>query len=627
MTERPPAPPPELPGLTHVELLGSGGFADVFLYVDDLLGRKVAVKVLLPGQLADDNLQQFTNEANLMARLSGHPSIVTVYQAAVSADGRPYLVMEYCSRPNLHTRFRAAPFSELETLRIGVQIAGAVETAHRAGILHRDIKPANILVTDYGRPALTDFGIASAGDAVTRGGLSVPWAPPEALRGQATDERSDVYSLAATLYTLLAGHSPFAIVGASNTTAALTGRITSGELPSLERPDVSGELAAVLGIGMAPDPAARYPSAMSLAHALQRVQIARSLPPTPLDVVDEAAESDEPDDDGHTRIRLPEATAPALGRPQPLPGTTAVTGVLRAPGAAVQSATDHTVLRTTATTADNAGLDPATGAGPAKLDHPNRSFEAKRRKLWIVAAVAALALGSTAYAVAAGAGRAAQPAPAAIIATTASSTPISTPEPSPTNSAAAVPTSYHCWDGAVVADLAACKLPTKKAADWAYLRYAFPAIDDHGLCKKRDSSKNSDYTGDTVMWDCELGSALLRYRYWEKASDGKRHFARKYSAKKTRETYNVLLSATNEALPGWAKEARARYRDPETGTNRYVLSIWIPEYHLSITAEGDSRKAMRKAVDQLRIRPTAELLGRDPLAEAQVHAVKLKKRG
>ena len=617
MTERPPAPPPELPGLTHVELLGSGGFADVFLYVDDLLGRKVAVKVLLPGQLATDTLQQFTNEANLMARLSSHPSIVTVYQAAVSADGRPYLVMEYCSRPNLHTRFHTAPFSELETLRIGVQIAGAVETAHRAGILHRDIKPANILVTDYGRPALTDFGIASAGDAGARGGLSVPWAPPEALRSEATDERSDVYSLAATLYTLLAGHSPFAIVGASNTTAALTGRITSGDLPSLERPDVSSELAAVLGIGMAHDPAARYPSAMSLAHALQRVQIARSLPPTPLDVVDESAEH-EPEDDGHTRIRLPEATASAVAGPQVPRRTTAVTEVLRSPVAAVQPATDQTVLRPITTVGE--------GAGPAQLDQPNR-WGAKRHKLWIIAAVVALGLGSTAYAVAAGAGRPATPAPAAIIATGASAAPISTPQPSPTNGAAAAPASFNCWDGAVVADLAGCSLPTKKAADWEYLRYAFPAIDGHGLCKKRDSSKNSDYTGDTVMWDCELGSALLRYRYWEKTSDGKRHFARKYSAKKTRKSYNVVLSGTNVVLPGWAKEAKERYRDPETGTNRYVLSIWIPEYHLSITAEGDSRKAMRKAVDRLRIRPPAELLGRGQTAEAQVHTVKLKNRG
>ena len=162
--KRPPAPPPELPGFTYLELLGSGGFADVYLYEQQLPRRKVAVKVLLPDRMAGGSVEQFTAEANTMAMLSTHPAIVTIYQAGLAEDQRPYLVMENCPRPNLQVRYRAAAFSVAEALRVGIQVAAAVETAHRAGILHRDIKPANILVTEYNRPALTDFGIATTTD-------------------------------------------------------------------------------------------------------------------------------------------------------------------------------------------------------------------------------------------------------------------------------------------------------------------------------------------------------------------------------------------------------------------------------------------------------------------------------
>ena len=302
---RPPSVPPQLPGFSHLQHLGSGGFADVFLYEEKLLGRKVAVKVLLSGKLGADAIKHFTNEANLMAQLSNHPSIVSVYQAAVAEDGRPYIVMEYCSRPNLQARYRAKRFSEAETLRIGVQIAGAVETAHRAGILHRDIKPANILVTDYDRPALTDFGIAATTSAQTQGGMSVPWAPPESFLAQGRpDPRSDVYSLAATLYTLLAGRTPFERPGVSSSSIDLMDRIQKGELPPIARHDVSASLGRVLATAMALKPENRYGSAMEFARALQRVQIELGLSATGVDVVEDSPEAiEEDDDDGRTRFR------------------------------------------------------------------------------------------------------------------------------------------------------------------------------------------------------------------------------------------------------------------------------------------------------------------------------------
>jgi serine/threonine protein kinase len=103
-------------------------------------------------------------------------------------------------------------------LRTGIQVASAVETAHKAGILHRDIKPANILTSEYNRPGLTDFGIATSTIGGTEAeGLSIPWAPPEVVNASAPPEVSaDIYSLAATTYTLLAGRSPFELSSGSN---------------------------------------------------------------------------------------------------------------------------------------------------------------------------------------------------------------------------------------------------------------------------------------------------------------------------------------------------------------------------------------------------------------------------
>ncbi|UJP39400.1 serine/threonine-protein kinase [Cellulomonas palmilytica] len=282
--------PPTLPGYAHVRTLGLGGFADVFLYRQDLPRRDVAVKVLLAGSLDDEVRARFQTEANLMAQLSHHPSIVTVYQAAIASDGRPYLVMEYCSRPGLAERYRAERISVAEVLRIGVRLASAVETAHRAGILHRDIKPANVLTTDFGWPALTDFGIAAttgqgAGATV---GMSIPWSPPELLAEHPHgDERSDVYSLAATLYSLLAGRTPFEIPGGQNGAQQLVARIERAPLPPTGRDDVPADLHAVLERAMSKVPELRHPSAAAFGRALQQVEADLRLPVTPLDLLDE----------------------------------------------------------------------------------------------------------------------------------------------------------------------------------------------------------------------------------------------------------------------------------------------------------------------------------------------------
>lgn len=304
---RRPSPPPELPGFTYVEPLGTGGFADVFLYEQEMPRRRVAVKVLLADRISSGAAQEFADEANVMAMLSTHPAIVTIYQAGVAGDGRPYLVMEYCPRPNLQLRARKESFSVAEALRVGVQVAGAVETAHRAGVLHRDIKPANILVTEYNRPALTDFGIASTTGATGEAsGMSIPWSPPESFaEPPQSGPRTDVWALGATLYTLLAGRSPFERPGERNSSADLIERIERAALQPLNRPDSPDSLQRVLDRAMSKNPNDRFPSAVAFARALQKVQIELSHSVTPIDIVDEHPSQEELEDDGDglTRVR------------------------------------------------------------------------------------------------------------------------------------------------------------------------------------------------------------------------------------------------------------------------------------------------------------------------------------
>ncbi len=349
------APAPILESFTLERLVGSGGFADVYLYRQHLPEREVAVKVLRDG-VSDRTAASFTAEANVMARLSAHPSIVTVYQAAISPDDRPYLVMEYYPRPNLNIRSRAKPLPVEDALDIMIRIAGAVETAHRAGIIHRDIKPANILTSAYGKPGLTDFGISAAKTdlADQDAGLSIPWCAPEVIEGRsAGDERSDVYSLAATLYSLLAGRSPYERQGQRNSQMDLLARVGGGRPEPLDRSDVPVGLQRVIAMGLDPEPDHRPQSAAAFARLLQEVEVQLHYAVTPLDVLGDAEYHDDaPADDSEqaTRVRgatvvRPHATSSLIdGVPENPAAPVAVPDV---PAAAVPSAAplDDTVLR------------------------------------------------------------------------------------------------------------------------------------------------------------------------------------------------------------------------------------------------------------------------------------------
>ncbi|WP_328587275.1 serine/threonine-protein kinase [Rhodococcus qingshengii] len=147
-------------GFEGIREIGHGGFGVVFRCTERSLERAVAVK-LLTRCFDDDSRARFIREQKAMGRLSGHPNIVDVLQIGNTANGLPYIVMPYHPNGSLEERIhRDGPLEWAEALRLGIKLAGALESAHEAGVLHRDVKPANILLTDYGDLQLTDFGIS-----------------------------------------------------------------------------------------------------------------------------------------------------------------------------------------------------------------------------------------------------------------------------------------------------------------------------------------------------------------------------------------------------------------------------------------------------------------------------------
>lgn len=158
--------------------IGRGGFGVVYRCLHDAVDRTVAVKVLTT-DLDHENLARFVREQRAMGRMSGHPNIVDLYQVGVTRSNRPFLVMPYHEHGSLDAQIRSTgPIGWEPTVRLGIKIAGALETAHRAGTLHRDVKPANILLTEYDEPQLTDFGIARVSGGFETASGSITGSPP-----------------------------------------------------------------------------------------------------------------------------------------------------------------------------------------------------------------------------------------------------------------------------------------------------------------------------------------------------------------------------------------------------------------------------------------------------------------
>ena len=252
-------------GLTEWRPLARGGRSVVWAARQLTLDRPVAVKVY-QRELDEDDRSRFLREA-AAASLSDHPGIVTAHDAGILPDDRPYLIMDLCPGGSLTEWLKPENRPSEERVRqVGVRMADALAAVHARGVLHRDVKPANILIDSFGNPGLADFALATvAGTATTAPDAvcSTPaYAPPE-FGTQPATESGDVFSLAATLYALLAGRPP-CDVGAAPVALEQTvevGERPIGPIPRVNRylpiPGVNRDLMDVLITALSSDPVDR----------------------------------------------------------------------------------------------------------------------------------------------------------------------------------------------------------------------------------------------------------------------------------------------------------------------------------------------------------------------------------
>jgi serine/threonine protein kinase len=254
-----------------VELLGAGAMGNVHIAFDTLIEREVAIKSLRPELTRDpESVQRLKAEARSLARLN-HPNITTLYSLLDSGD--LYMVMELVRGRPLDEilRDRQGPLGVKESLAIISQVADGLSYAHQMGVIHRDIKPSNLMIAEDGRVKIMDFGIARVRGSVrlTRAGTAIGtllYMSPEQCRGEAGDERSDLYSLAMVLYEMLAGKPAFDCDNEYNLIQAQINSRPPVLVPHV--PGVSPELESKLMIALAKRPEQRFVSVRAFSDAI-----------------------------------------------------------------------------------------------------------------------------------------------------------------------------------------------------------------------------------------------------------------------------------------------------------------------------------------------------------------------
>jgi len=261
-----PSPGDQVGRYRVIRRLGHGGMGSVFEAHDSILDRSVALK-FLPRAL--DDRARLLEEARAASALD-HPSIGIVYELGEQASGHSFIAMASYSGGTLRDRLRGGPLTVEEAVRIGVQVAGALDAAHARGILHRDVKPENLLFDESGRIKLVDFGLARVTGEVDR-----PWATggtmaymsPEQLEGGPVDGRSDLWSLGVVLFEMLTGERPFR----GRDRGALVQSIREGHPPDPRalRPTLDPALARVVLRALSRDPGDRFPTGKALSGGLK----------------------------------------------------------------------------------------------------------------------------------------------------------------------------------------------------------------------------------------------------------------------------------------------------------------------------------------------------------------------
>jgi serine/threonine protein kinase len=297
------------------ERIAGGGMGDVWRGTDEVLGRTVAVKILLPALLDEPGFaERFRGEARTMATIN-HPGVVDVYDYG-SDQQLAFLVMEYVEGDALsRTLSRVGRLTPARTMALVAQAADALQAAHANGIVHRDVKPGNLLVRPNGTLVLTDFGIARSalvGQLTVAGSVlgTASYISPEQASGAVATAASDVYALGVVAYQCLSGHRPFD--GATPIEIAMKHvRDTPRPLPS----DIPPAVRAIVDRALAKDPAARWPTAAAMAAVARQAASSLTTQVHQPAVNGAAPVTNRPQSPGPLSNRPPISGAPSSGPP------------------------------------------------------------------------------------------------------------------------------------------------------------------------------------------------------------------------------------------------------------------------------------------------------------------------
>ena len=258
-----------------MSILGLGGMGKVYKVRNVISDRVEAMKVLLPDLTSHQSLaDRFLREIRLLASLN-HPNIASL-RTALTYENQLVMIMEFVEGETLANRIARAPISTAEAVNYADQILGALSYAHKQSIIHRDIKPANMMLTPQGVVKLMDFGIARSGTdgSLTNTGTtlgSLNYMPPEQVRGESADARSDIYSFGVSLYELLTGKLPFQGDSQYSLMTAHLNQVPAE--PITLRADVPPELNQIILMAMAKEPSERFQSADAFRNALKSVPV------------------------------------------------------------------------------------------------------------------------------------------------------------------------------------------------------------------------------------------------------------------------------------------------------------------------------------------------------------------
>src|SRR5271165_411181 len=281
----------QFPGFAELSRVHTGETSELYRAMDLAAGRVVALKVLDVQHPPPDAYEVFADEARPLGSPSAHPNIVPVHGTFQTETGRVVAVSELCRGSAVDVaRGRGRALGAREVIGMGIKVAGALEAANRAGVIHRQVRPQNILITTYGQPGLADFGVARlrASTPATAGvvGPMSRHTSPEVLEGGRVGPATDVYSLASSLYTLVAGHPAFYAFEDEPPVSFIL-RIIRDPVPPIVDDDVPVALSDVL-IGAMDKAVERRPqSAKELAGLLQGIEVAQGWPETTLPLWDE----------------------------------------------------------------------------------------------------------------------------------------------------------------------------------------------------------------------------------------------------------------------------------------------------------------------------------------------------